>query len=372
MNNKVLAIFSPNEDVYSETFIKAHKNLLFNIKYYYGGYLPTVLEGNGSILNHSRINKMLIRFNGKFCFEEQCLFDSLRKQKVDCVLAEYGPTACSVLNVVRELGIPMIVHFHGYDASEKSVISVFSEKYKDVFGYASKIIVVSEMMKNSLLELGCAEHKIILNWYGPHDHFFKIKPHYNSTSFLAIGRFVDKKAPYLTLAAFKIVVTAIPSAKLIMVGDGPLLNTCKNLAIVWGLADAVEFKGVQSRDEINFLFKESIAFVQHSIAADNGDSEGIPVSVLEAQAAGLTVISTFHAGIPDIVINNVTGLLVDELNVEGMAKNMILILNDVGLAKNLGISGRKRVSDNFTMKRHLGLLSKVINNTIHDKKNNIE
>jgi glycosyltransferase involved in cell wall biosynthesis len=367
MNNKVLAIFSPNENAYSETFIKAHKNLLFNIKYYYGGYLPTMLEGDGSILNYSRMNRVLMRFNNKFCFEEQCLIDSLKKQKVDCVLAEYGPTACAVLTVVRELNIPMIVHFHGYDASVKSLITSYSEKYKDVFRYASKIIVVSKMMKKSLLELGCAEHKIILNCYGPHDHFFEIAPYYNSVSFIAIGRFVDKKAPYLTLAAFKKVVTKIASAKLIMVGDGPLLNACKNLAVVWGLTNAVEFKGVQSRDEINLLLKESIAFVQHSIVADNGDSEGTPLSVLEAQAAGLPVIATFHAGIPDVVRDQETGLLVKEFDVDGMAENMIRVLEEKGLAQKLGKAGKVRIRANFTMKKQLGLLNIIINDAIFSR-----
>ena len=114
------------------------------------------------------------------------------------------------------------------------------------------------------------------------------------------------------------------------------------------------------------IFEESIAFIQHSIIADDGDSEGTPVAVLEAQAAALPVISTFHAGITDVVVNNETGLLVQEKDVDGMANNMLRILNESGLAERLGMSGRKRIKENFTLEKNLMTLRNVINKGIID------
>ena len=64
--------------------------------------------------------------------------------------------------------------------------------------------------------------------------------------------------------------------------------------------------------------KSSTAFAQHSITAENGDMEGTPVGIVEASYAGLPVISTFHAGIPDVINNRETGLLVEEHDVEEM------------------------------------------------------
>lgn len=361
---KTLAIFSPNKNAYSETFIQAHKKLAFNIKYYYGGFLPTILEDGETLFRFNISQKLKIRTNKSFSLAEHALLNSLKREKVDCVLAEYGPTACAVLKVVKHLKLPLLIHFHGYDASTTAILQQYAELYKKVFAYATSVIAVSQKMKQSLIELGCPAEKIDVSIYGANPIFFNNQPSYNNQQFIAIGRFVDKKAPYLTIAAFQKVLEQYPKANLIMVGKGPLLGICKKLANGLGLTNNINFKGVQSMEQIQLLFSNSLAFVQHSIVAENGDSEGTPVAVLEAQAAALPVISTFHAGIPEVVINNETGLLVEELNVEGMAKNMKRVLKEKGLAEKLGKAGRERVLKYFTMEMHFESLEKIITEEI--------
>ncbi len=358
---KTLAIFSPNQNAYSETFIQAHRKLPFNIKFYYGASIPSSLEGDDFILKlglAERINRKLLK---GFSFEEKRLLFSLRKEKVDVVLAEYGTTAADSLRVIRYLKLPLIVHFHGFDASVNRIIKEYKEKYIEVFNYASKVIVVSKKMHEALIEMGCPENKLQLNYYGPDNSFFSVIPAFLKSQFISVGRFVNKKAPHLTIFAFRKVADVYPLAKLIMVGEGELLNICKELVKQLNLKDNVEFKGVCKPDEIKKLFQESLAFVQHSVVAENGDSEGTPVALLEAQAAGLTVISTHHAGIPDVVINNETGLLVEESDVDGMAKNMIRMLSENGLASQLGEMGRKRIKEKFTLKKHLQSLESALN-----------
>src|SRR6185503_1943415 len=95
--------------------------------------------------------------------------------------------------------------------------------------YAYAVIAVSEKMKEDLTILGCNPKKIGMAPYGPATSFFNLEPDYKIPQFITVGRFVDKKAPYLTIIAFSKVVQNYPNAKLIMVGDGPLLNTCVNL-----------------------------------------------------------------------------------------------------------------------------------------------
>lgn len=357
---KTLAIFSPGKNAYSETFIQAHKKLPFNIKYYYDGELPTKLEGDENIAQFNPWQRVKKKLNSSFDFHEHALINSLQKEKVDYVLAEYGPTACAVLKVVEHLKIPMAVHFHGYDASIKKVLTDYEERYKKVFDYAKSVIAVSNKMKETLINAGCPADKIIVSVYGPDPVFFNNHPLYRTQQFIAVGRFVEKKAPALTIRAFKKVVHKYPNATLVMIGDGELLQDCKKLVIESGLENKVTFKGVQSSAEIQNLMERSIAFVQHSVTASNGDSEGTPVAILEAQAAALPVISTYHAGIPDVVIQNETGLLVEEGDVDGMAENMMMILEEADLAKKLGEAGRKRIADNFTLEKHLNSLTKEI------------
>jgi glycosyltransferase involved in cell wall biosynthesis len=357
---KTLAILSVNQNSYSETFIQAHRKLPFNIKYYYDCMTAPKLEGAHNLTQFTLTERIKKRFNKGVTLYEHALINSLKREKVDGVLAEYGPTACHNLKVIEFLKLPLVVHFHGYDASVLNVLKEYKEQYKKLFSYADSIVVVSKNMKEGLFKIGCPEDKLIISTCGPNSGFLEIEPSYERGQFIAVGRFIEKKAPYLTILAFKKVVDIYPATKLVMVGDGQLLEMCQNLARALNLANNIEFSGVLTPAEIQLLFSDSIAFVQHSIITESGDAEGAPVAVLEAQAAALPVLSTYHAGIPDVVINNETGLLVDEYDVDGMANNMIRIIREEGLAQKLGAAGRKRILESFTMEKHLGTLQFLI------------
>jgi glycosyltransferase involved in cell wall biosynthesis len=92
--------------------------------------------------------------------------------------------------------------------------------------------------------------------------------------------------------------------------------------------------------------------------------EGTPVAVLEASAAGLPVISTRHAGIPDAVIHGETGFLCAEHDVQQMAEYMMEVIENKALAKNVGQKGRALVRQEFTLEKHLKILSEAIKNTV--------
>jgi len=361
-----IAIFSHSENAYSETFIQAHRNLPFDVKYYYGDFLPCYLDGK-SLDQNKWVNTLQRRKLSFFHHKkssitdgELALISSLKKNKVSVVLAEYGVTGTAVLNVCKELSLPLLVHFHGWDASVKNILKQYGQQYQDMFSYANFIFSVSHSMTAKLVEAGCPIQKIVYNPYGPDDRFFDIQPAYTSQHFLAIGRFVDKKAPYFTILAFNRVLQQYPDATLTMAGDGPLWNTCTNLVAYLKIGHRVLLPGAISTQQWVSYLSGGIAFVQHSITAENGDMEGTPVAILEAQAAGLPVISTLHAGIPDVVIHNETGLLVAEQDVEGMATNMLKVLAEKGLAHQLGTTGKKRTLENFNMKRHLDTIQQSI------------
>jgi glycosyltransferase involved in cell wall biosynthesis len=210
------------------------------------------------------------------------------------------------------------------------------------------------------LGLGCPKEKLVYNVYGPKNGFLDIKPKFTKLQFISIGRFVDKKAPYYTILAFKKVQEEFPEAKLIMAGNGSLLNMCKNLVRYYKLEDSVEFTGIITPKMFMVYLKESLAFVQHSITAENGDAEGTPVAILEASAAGIAVVSTIHAGIPDVIEDGRTGLLVQEHDVMGMARNMIRLIEEPNLAQELGSKGKENIKNNFTLQRHIDVLDSLI------------
>lgn len=371
-----LAIVSPSQKAYSETFIQQHKNIPgVNVKYYYGGLIPGFLEGNGELVSLSlfdRVKRQLrLKFKyPEFTWAEDGFYKSLKKQRIDCVLAEYGLTGACVMKVCRKLNIPLVIHFHGYDASKNEIIEQYKDSYAEMFEYASAVIVVSKVMENKILSLGCPAEKVVYNTYGPDPIFYSVETIGSSKNLISVGRFVDKKAPYYTLLAFKKILDFHPDAKLILAGDGILLSACKNLVRYFSLDENVEFPGIiTQREFINYL-KTARAYVQHSITAQSGDMEGTPVSILEASAAGLPVISTLHAGIPDVIIHGKTGLLCEEHNVDEMAANMKAILDDQSYAAKLGSEGKKNINNNFSLDKHLWILSKVVKNTVKNHKSN--
>ena len=365
-----VALISPNKNAYSETFIQQHRNSLEgNIIFYYNGSIPKENDVEGKLLGSTQFKlyklKKRLRLTN-LSVNELALVKSFTKQKIQVVFAEYGTTAVALLKVCKYLRLPIIPVFHGYDASISEVLENNKLNYKVLFQYSYKVISVSRKISETLIKLGCEKQKIVISPCAPDDSFFDINPNFNNPLFIGVGRFVDKKAPYYTILAFHKVLKQFPDAQLLIAGDGPLYNICKNLIKYLNISNNVQLPGVISPKQLTIYFNEALAFVQHSIIAENGDSEGTPVAVLEASASGLPVISTFHAGIPDVIINNKTGFLVNEHDVDEMASKMMLLLGDYDKAKNMGDKGRLNIKNNFSKGKHIGVLNDIISAAIND------
>jgi glycosyltransferase involved in cell wall biosynthesis len=358
-----IAMVSPSKDAYSETFIQAQKNgLKGNVFFYHGGALPSYLDGK--TLLFSKGQRLLFKVKQKmklnvFNLSEQVFINSLKENKIQVVLAQYGPTAHRILKICKHLNIPLITHFHGYDASVKSVIHNCNQ-YKEVFEYSSYIVAVSKEMEKDLRSLGCPSEKIVYNPCAPDNSFLNLEPQFLKQNFIGIGRFVNKKAPYYTILAFEKVVKKFPDSNLIIGGNGELYETCVNLVKYLKIEDNVSFPGVLSPEEFKENLQNSLAFVQHSITAQSGDKEGTPVAILEACSAGIPVVSTLHAGIPDVIIEGETGFLVEEHDVEMMAEKMITLIENKELAKSMGAKSKERIVSKFSMKKHLNTLDELI------------
>jgi len=354
---------SPLHNAYSESFIQEQKNgLQGEVFYYYGGNLPSHLENYGKLISRSIaiINKIKRKLKlTHYNTAETAFMQSLKQHKIQIVLAQYGTTANRIVKFCKHVNIPLITHFHGYDASVHHIIESCNN-YREVFAYSTYVIAVSVSMKNRLIGLGCPKDKVVYNPCVANPLFLEIKPQFTEPVFLALGRFVEKKAPYYTILAFSKVLDKYPQAKLVMGGKGELFEVCVNLVKYLRIENNVLLPGVLTKEQFSSYLATSLAFVQHSITALTGDQEGTPVAVIEASAAGLPVIATYHAGIPDVIINGETGLLVDEHDVEAMAEKMMQLIENKELAMQLGRNGKERVKNNFTLDNHLRVIDELI------------
>lgn len=353
----------------SETFIRAHAEGLPARVVLVHGWRPMI--GAEPVLSWPRrafYKTWRLVAGGRLERETTAAYiKAFRREDVRAVLAEYGPTGVLVMEACRKLGIPLVVHFHGYDASERAVLEAHAESYRVMFREAAAIVAVSRAMQKKLIALGASAEKVHYNPCGIDCEEFEAgDAGAQPPVFLAVGRFVEKKAPHLTLKAFSEVMRAFPEARLRMIGDGPLLDGCRRLAHELGIEGAVTFLGAQPHEVVRAEMHEARCFVQHSVEAPSGDSEGTPVGILEAGASALPVVSTRHAGIPDVVVEGQTGFLVDERDVPAMTEHMLRLAREPELAKRLGQSARIHIAGNFSEQQSLDRLWTIISNTLRD------
>ncbi|MEP7108055.1 MAG: glycosyltransferase [Ferruginibacter sp.] len=381
-----VCIVHPNRNAYSETFILNHIEYLpVNVFDVYGSYWPQ-FDGDDNSLIDFYIRRSFITwiffYSTKllpfFIFNRlpasvTCLPKNdqnlqrvafryfLKKNKIDAVLAEYGFKGTIVYKLCEELNIPLIVHFHGYDAHNQVLLQRFEEEYKKMFKNVFAIIVVSEYMKQAILNLGAPGNKVHLIHYGVNIELFKASsPQKNPPVFVSVGRFADTKAPQLTIMAFAKVLQSCIVAKLIMIGDGPLLESCKTISCALKIDDSIEFMGIQTPAQVAEIMHNSRAFILHSIITSDNDAEGTPNVILEASSSALPIVSTLHAGIPDVVIHGETGFLVKEKDIDAMAEYMIRLANDGGLSARMGAEGRKRIEQHFQLSEQINKLMNII------------
>ena len=258
MNKKELrlAIFTPNRSAVSETFIKAHiDNLPFEILPQYGNQL-SIEDSSGKKIwvwgfwfdaFASRAMPKVHRIVRTFFLARH-----LRRTKVDAVLAEYGTTGGYLAPACIKAKIPLFVHFHGYDASVNDVLEKNDQAYRDLFESASGVVAVSKAMRERLISLGANRSRLIVTACGVDPEKFPGSfPAAASPDFLAVGRFVEKKAPYLTILAFSRVVKVVPEAILTIVGTGPLFGPCQRLVEALHLESSVNLLGVRGPDEVS-------------------------------------------------------------------------------------------------------------------------
>ena len=291
----------------------------------------------------------------------QSYLRSFARLRPQAVVAQYGPLGVTVLDACRSLQLPLIVFFRGNDATCRPVVNLLREEYRCLFAQAHWLVAVAPSIRDALVRLGAPAEKIVVQPSGAEcKQFFGARPAHVDPHFVSVGRFVPKKAPHRVIEAFATARQQREKISLTMIGEGPLLSETRKLAHSLGITSAVRFLGVQSQLRVAQEMRQSRAALQHSVVAPNGDSEGTPVSVMEAGASGLPVIATRHAGIPDVVLHGRTGLLVAEHDVNGMADAIVRLTDDQQLAGALGAAARQRITRHFSVQSTANAIFQLI------------
>lgn len=364
-----VAVAHPGTDTYSETFIRDHLQRLPRVDTILrDGFYPKTVNGEPVLgrptrLAHRGLRALAGQRGEKLCewWRARRLSTILDRRGIDVMLAEFGPTGVHVWKACRHAQVPLVVHFHGQDAFHQPTVDRYAESYREMFQYVSACIVGTDEMEEALLELGASAGQIRKNSCGVDVGLFQAcDPASNPPRLVAVGRFTEKKAPHLTLIAFREMLQEEPGAQLIMVGDGELLPACRQLAHGLNIDESVTFTGAIPHEKVVEYMQGARAFVQHSVHPPSGDSEGTSISVLEGAASGLPIVATRHGGIKDSVIDGETGFLVEEYDISTMATRMKLLCADGERASSMGARGRTRMEDVYRMEKSIEGLHEIL------------
>lgn len=268
--------------------------------------------------------------------------------------AHFATESALVAMLAGELtGLPFSFTAHAYDLFiEKDSLpgERLHRRLKLLCKRAARIITVSEFNRRYLQQITkCDSQKIEVIHCGIDTGRFTHVERGGSESFriLCVGRFVEKKGHEFLLRAFRELSDALPRAQLRLVGEGPLQRRLEEVAREYGVKDKVAFLGAVPSEQVLEEMKNADVFVLHSVTAANGDMEGIPVSLMEALATGLPVVSTRHSGIPELVIDGETGLLTEERDRDLTAAALLRLAGDPPLRRSLGCAGSFLVRERF-------------------------
>jgi colanic acid/amylovoran biosynthesis glycosyltransferase len=186
---------------------------------------------------------------------------------------------------------------------------------------------------------------------------------------VTVGRMTERKGHRYTIEAVAALASRRPDldVRLDVVGDGPLFVEMRELVARWALRTRVVLHGEMSNGALRDLHDRAHVFVLHCVTARDGDREGIPVSIMEAMAVGLPVVSTRHSKIPQLVADGISGLLVEERDIEGTAGAIERIADDPELAIRMGGEGRRIVARDYNAGRQARRLHALLTSLTNAK-----
>lgn len=296
----------------------------------------------------------------KRAFEALWLGPVLRDRGIEHVHVHFAGMAARTAYWLKKFhGITFSITAHANDffvgANEKSPIGL-----GDLFGAAGTVATVSDFSKNLLQTRFQTDAARIVRIYNGISADRFSGPHNPATPplILAVGRYIEKKG-------FGDLITAcalLPDLPLEcrIIGEGPLDGALRARIEELGQENRIFINGPGSEGEIIRLLRQSSLFVLPCLTDTNGDSDNLPTVIMEAMAAGLPIVSTHVAGVPEMVEEGTTGYLVPQKSPEMLAARIRTLLENSALRVSMGTAGAARCRELFDVTKTCGALHAIL------------
>jgi glycosyltransferase involved in cell wall biosynthesis len=286
--------------------------------------------------------------------------------------AHFGTDGVLALPLARALGVPLVTTLRGYDV-HRSYGALLASGRLSWMRYAlgrrrlmengALFLAVSDALRTHAAALGFPESRMVAHYNGVDlDAFVPAATPPAERMVFHIGRLVEKKGTALLIDAFARIAESVPDASLVIVGDGPLRAALERRAAPRG--GRVRFLGHRPPEEVAVLIRNAWLLAAPSLTARDGDAEGLPNVVVEAAASGVPVVASAHAGIPEAVENEVTGLIVPEGEVAPLAEALRSLLASVDSQRAYAGAARRLAETRFDARRQAERLEELYDEVV--------
>jgi colanic acid/amylovoran biosynthesis glycosyltransferase len=276
----------------------------------------------------------------------------VRALKIDHLHATFGTTPATIAMLTSWLsGVPYSFTCHAYDIFLPNPLLELKLKH------ARFMTTISQFNKRYIAEhyRETDANKIQVVYLGIDLQHWQVRERQNhnkqAPNIVCVARLDTFKGHIYLVRACQLLKQRGVSFKCLLIGDGDLRSVIEAEIARLEVKDVVEITGSLTADEVQAHLREAVVFVLPSIVDELNKRDGIPVALMEAMAMGLPVISTEVSGIPELVANRQSGLLVQEKNAEALADAIAEILHDEGLRKSIRIAARAKVEEAFDLQR---------------------
>ena len=313
----------------------------------------------------STISTVVAESQGLLTQAEQNLIDLYAVQQIrekigqpDIIHCHFGhrPRTMFKYMDMGAFDAPVVCSFHGIDMSAH-IRSKGPELYDDIRRRLAKAMPVSDYFRRRLIGLGFNPKDVQVHRVGIDTRKFGFSERRRGEGepllLVSVGRLVPKKGFAYGIRAVARALEMRPGlpVRYIIAGEGDGHAELSELIATLGLHAHVDLIGAQPHQYVTDLLARSHAMLAPSVTGEDGDQEGIPTVTMEAMATGLPVLSTFHSGIPEAVVDGYTGFLAPERNVDVLAEYILHLYDNPDLGPQLGRQGRAHVSLEFNIQR---------------------
>jgi len=269
----------------------------------------------------------------------------------DIIHSQFGTLGLFAVSLNQILAgkCKLVTSIRGYD------VTVFLKEhpgiYHELFREGDLFLPVCEFLKERLLQEGCEGKKIVVHYSGidcsKFEYIQRQRVPGEPIKVLTIARLIEKKGVSFAIEAMAHLLSKGEKIEYRIVGDGMLRENLQRLIEGVGIERHVKLLGWKTHEEVKSLLEESHVLVAPSLTSEIGDQEGIPNAIKEAMASGLPVISTLHSGIPELVSDGESGLLVPEKDAASLAEALAYLISHPEICKKMGQAGRRQVEQKF-------------------------